>query len=113
VVIAQVDLNFDNEYNLPDPRSWDAFPDYADALRDAALAFDGQVAYVRGDAHYYKQDKRQHRSAVVTELARCGVPRGRRTVAPIHSANILPGFMMPRGSSAAFSERIKPTATGG
>jgi hypothetical protein len=57
MVIAQADLNFNNENHLSDSRSWDAFPDYVDALRDAALAFDGQVAYVHGDAHYYKQDK--------------------------------------------------------
>jgi hypothetical protein len=57
MIIAQADLNFNNENHLSDPRSWDAFPDYVNALRDAALAFDGQVAYVHGDAHYYKQDK--------------------------------------------------------
>jgi hypothetical protein len=57
MIIAQADLNFNNENHLTDPRTWDAFPDYVDALRDAALAFDGQVAYVHGDAHYYKQDK--------------------------------------------------------
>ncbi|MBI1424471.1 MAG: hypothetical protein GC149_13585 [Gammaproteobacteria bacterium] len=57
MVIAQVDLNFNNEYKLADSRSWDAFPDYINALRDAALAFPGQVAYVHGDAHYFKMDK--------------------------------------------------------
>jgi hypothetical protein len=57
MVVAQADLNFNNENHLTDPRSWDAFPAYVDALRDAALAFDGQVAYVHGDAHYYKQDQ--------------------------------------------------------
>jgi hypothetical protein len=57
MVIAQVDLNFNNEYHLSDSRSWDAFPDYINALRDAALNFPGQVAYVHGDAHYFKMDK--------------------------------------------------------
>ena len=57
MVIAQVDLNFNNENHLSDPRSWDAFPDYINALRDAALAFPGQVAYVHGDSHYFKMDK--------------------------------------------------------
>jgi hypothetical protein len=57
MVIAQADLNFNNENHLADPRSWDAFPDYVDALRDSAMAFDGPVAYVHGDSHYYKQDK--------------------------------------------------------
>jgi hypothetical protein len=37
MVIAQADLNFNNEQYLSDPRSWDAFPDYINALRDAAL----------------------------------------------------------------------------
>jgi hypothetical protein len=57
MVIAQANLNFNNEDHLNDPRSWDAFPDYVNALRDAALAFPGQVAYVHGDSHYYKMDK--------------------------------------------------------
>jgi hypothetical protein len=57
MVIAQANLNFNNEDHLSDPRSWDAFPDYVNALRDAALAFPGQVAYVHGDSHYYKMDK--------------------------------------------------------
>lgn len=57
MVIAQANLNFNNEDHLSDPRSWDAFPDYVNALRDAALAFPGQVAYVHGDSHYFKMDK--------------------------------------------------------
>ncbi|HET8710690.1 MAG TPA: hypothetical protein VFM32_04900 [Spongiibacteraceae bacterium] len=57
MVIAQADLNFNNEMHLADTRSWDAFPDYVNALRDAALAFPGQVAYVHGDSHYFKVDK--------------------------------------------------------
>jgi hypothetical protein len=57
MVIMQVNLNFNNEDHLSDPRSWDAFPDYVNALRDAALAFPGQVALVHGDSHYFKMDK--------------------------------------------------------
>ncbi len=57
MVIAQADLNFNNENHLTDTRSWDAFPDYVNALRDAALAFPGPVVYVHGDSHYFKLDK--------------------------------------------------------
>lgn len=57
MVIAQADLNFNNENHLADTRSWDAYPDYVNALRDAALAFAGPVAYVHGDSHYFKVDK--------------------------------------------------------
>ena len=57
MVVFQADPNFNNESHLPDPRSWDAFPDYQNALRTAALAFPGQVALVHGDSHYFKVDK--------------------------------------------------------
>jgi hypothetical protein len=57
MIIFQADLNFNNEQHLADTRSWDAFPDYQNALRDAALAFPGQVALVHGDSHYFKVDK--------------------------------------------------------
>jgi hypothetical protein len=57
MIIFQADLNFNNEQHLPDTRSWDAFPDYVNVLRDAALAFPGQVALVHGDSHYFKVDK--------------------------------------------------------
>lgn len=57
MVIFQADLNFNNEQHLTDPRSWDALPDYVDALRDATMAFPGQVALVHGDSHYFKVDK--------------------------------------------------------
>jgi hypothetical protein len=57
MVIQQADLNFNNEQRLTDSRSWDAFPAYVDALRDETLAFDGQVALVHGDSHYFKADK--------------------------------------------------------
>ena len=57
MVIWQADLNFNNEQHLTDTRSWDAFPDYANALRTNTLAFPGQVALVHGDSHYFKVDK--------------------------------------------------------
>jgi len=57
MVIWQADLNFNNEQHLTDTRSWDAFPDYVDALRSNTLAFPGQVALVHGDSHYFKVDK--------------------------------------------------------
>ena len=57
MVIQQADLNFNNEQHLADTRSWDAFPDYANALRAETLAFHGQVALVHGDSHYFKMDK--------------------------------------------------------
>jgi len=63
MVIWQADLNFNNEQKLDNSRSWDAFPDYANALRDAALSFPGQVALVHGDSHYFKIDKPLNRPA--------------------------------------------------
>jgi hypothetical protein len=57
MVVFQADLNFNNEQHLSDTRSYDAFPDYQNALRAAALAFPGQVALVHGDAHYFKIDQ--------------------------------------------------------
>jgi hypothetical protein len=56
MVIQQADLNFNNEQHLVDTRSWDAFPDYVDALRSETLAFRGQVVLVHGDSHYFKMD---------------------------------------------------------
>jgi hypothetical protein len=57
MVIQQADLNFNNEQHLADTRSWDAFPEHVNALRDETLAFSGQVALVHGDSHYFKVDK--------------------------------------------------------
>jgi hypothetical protein len=53
----QADPNFNNEQHLADARSWDAFPDYVNALRSETMAFPGQVALVHGDSHYFKVDK--------------------------------------------------------
>ena len=57
MVVWQADPNFNNEQHLADARSWDAYPDYVNALRDQTVAFDGQVALVHGDSHYFKIDK--------------------------------------------------------
>jgi hypothetical protein len=57
MVIWQADPNFNNEQHLADTRSWDAFPDYVNALRTQTLAFPGQVVLVHGDGHYFKMDK--------------------------------------------------------
>jgi hypothetical protein len=57
IVIWQADPNFNNEQHLPDTRSWDAFPDYVNALQTNTLGFPGQVALVHGDSHYFKIDK--------------------------------------------------------
>jgi hypothetical protein len=57
MVVQQADLNFGNEQHLADTRSWDAFPDYINALRTETLAFRGQVVLVHGDSHYFKVDK--------------------------------------------------------
>lgn len=57
MVIWQADPNFNNDQHLSDPRSWDAYPEYVDALRTETINFSGQVALVHGDAHYFKIDK--------------------------------------------------------
>jgi hypothetical protein len=57
MVVQQADLNFNNEQHLSDTRSYDAFADYINALRAEALAFNGQVALVHGDSHYFKVDQ--------------------------------------------------------
>jgi hypothetical protein len=57
MVVFQADLNFNNEQHLADTRSYDALPDYIDALGNVSMAFDGQVALVHGDSHYFKVDQ--------------------------------------------------------
>jgi hypothetical protein len=57
MVVWQADPNFNNDQHLTDTRSGDAFPDYVAALRTETLGFDGQVALVHGDGHYFKVDK--------------------------------------------------------
>jgi hypothetical protein len=56
MVVQQADLNFNNEQHLTDTRSWDALPDYVNALTNE-VAFAGQVVLVHGDSHYFKMDK--------------------------------------------------------
>jgi len=56
MIVIQSDLNFNNEQHLADTRSYDALPDYQNALRDESLAYSGQVALVHGDSHYFKLD---------------------------------------------------------
>jgi hypothetical protein len=53
----QADPNFNNEQHLTNPHDWDAYPDYVNALRTETASFDGQVALVHGDSHYFKVDK--------------------------------------------------------
>jgi hypothetical protein len=57
MVIWQADPNFNNDQHLADTRSWDAYPDYVNALRAETMGFAGQVALVHGDGHYFKIDK--------------------------------------------------------
>ena len=57
MIIWQANPNFNNEDHLPDTRSYDAYPDYVNALRDHTLAFPGQVVLVHGDSHNFKMDK--------------------------------------------------------
>ena len=57
LIVWQADPNFNNEEHLTDTRSYDAYPDYIAALKSNVLAFNGQVALVHGDSHYFKVDK--------------------------------------------------------
>jgi hypothetical protein len=53
----QADPNFNNEEHLTNPHDGDAYSAYVDALRTETMGFDGQVALVHGDSHYFKVDK--------------------------------------------------------
>jgi hypothetical protein len=57
MIVWQADPNFNNEHHLADPHSWDAYPDYVNALRDQTSAFAGEVVLVHGDSHYFVMDK--------------------------------------------------------
>ena len=57
MIIWQADPNFNNEQHLTNTHDYDAYADYANALRSHAEAFSGQVALVHGDSHYFKVDK--------------------------------------------------------
>jgi hypothetical protein len=62
MIIWQANPNFNNEDHLTNPHDWDALPDYVNELRTLTEAFDGQVALVHGDSHYFKVDKPINRS---------------------------------------------------
>jgi len=57
MIIWQADPNFNNEQHLTNPHDFDAYADYINELRTVTEAFDGQVALVHGDSHYFKVDK--------------------------------------------------------
>src|SRR5262245_11167114 len=57
MIIWQADPNFNNEQHLTNLHDYDAYSGYIDALRTQAEGFDGQVALVHGDSHYFKVDK--------------------------------------------------------
>ena len=57
MIIWQADPNFNNEQGQTNPHEWDALPAYVDKLRSLTEAFQGQVALVHGDSHYFKMDK--------------------------------------------------------
>jgi hypothetical protein len=63
MIIWQANPNFNNEDHLTNPHDWDALPDYVNELRTLTEAFDGQVALVHGDSHYFKVDKPINRSS--------------------------------------------------
>ena len=58
----QADPNFNNEQHPANPHDFDAYGEYVNALRTETEAFDGQVALVHGDSHYFKVDKPLNRS---------------------------------------------------
>jgi hypothetical protein len=57
MVIWQADPNFNNEQHLASPHLYDGYPEIVESLRQATMAFDGQVALVHGDSHYFKVDQ--------------------------------------------------------
>jgi len=57
MIVWQADPNFNNEQHAANPHDFDAFPTYVEALRTETEGFDGQVALVHGDSHYFKVDK--------------------------------------------------------
>jgi hypothetical protein len=57
LIVWQADPNFNNEEHQTNPHEWDAYPPYVDKLRSLVEPFDGEVALVHGDSHYFKMDK--------------------------------------------------------
>src|SRR5262249_49697073 len=73
MIVGQADPNFNNEQAQTNSHEWDAFPPYVDKLRSLTEAFDGQVALVHGDSHYFKLDKPLNHSSgggVLTNFTR-------------------------------------------
>ena len=73
MIVWQADPNFNNEQAQTNSHEWDAFPPYVDKLRSLTEAFDGQVALVHGDSHYFKLDKPLNHSSgggVLTNFTR-------------------------------------------
>jgi hypothetical protein len=73
MIVWQADPNFNNEQHQTNSHEWDAYPPYVDKLRSLTEAFDGQVALVHGDSHYFKMDKPLNRSTgggVLTNFTR-------------------------------------------
>jgi hypothetical protein len=73
MIVWQADPNFNNEQHQTNSHEWDAYPPYVDKLRALTEAFDGQVALVHGDSHYFKVDKPLNRSTgggVLTNFTR-------------------------------------------
>jgi hypothetical protein len=58
MIVWQADPNFNNEQHQTNSHEWDAYPSYVDKLRALTEAFDGQVALVHGDSHYFKWTNR-------------------------------------------------------
>ena len=73
MIVWQADPNFNNEQAQTNSHEWDAFPPYVDKLRSLTEAFNGQVALVHGDSHYFKLDKPLNHSSgggVLTNFTR-------------------------------------------
>jgi hypothetical protein len=57
MVIWQADPNFNNEEHLAQAGEYDGLTDITETLRQATMAFSGQVVLVHGDSHYFKVDQ--------------------------------------------------------
>jgi hypothetical protein len=62
MIIWQADPNFNNEEHQTNLHEFDAYAGYIDELRRVTEAFNGQVALVHGDSHYFKVDKPLNRA---------------------------------------------------
>jgi hypothetical protein len=50
-------VTYHNEQHLAKADEYDGFPEIVESLRQATMAFKGQVALIHGDSHYYKVDQ--------------------------------------------------------